>query len=136
GHRVLLVLTASSFSTIGSHRTVPSPTNQQASSVPSPERARSDTPWHLTMWPESKPKLSEARHDVAIPRRLGARAVRVDPLQRAFRADPGELPLGQLARGGNTAARRLLQTQLALQMRPQLPVAHGAQGRQACVQVT
>jgi len=87
------------------------------------------------MWPESKPKLSEARHDVAIPRRLGACAVRVDPLQRAFRADPGELAFGQLARGGDAARRRLLEAALSLQVRPKLPIANRADRGQSGVQV-
>src|SRR5215469_6569489 len=87
------------------------------------------------MRPESKPKLSEALANVAIPRRLGVAGIRVEPFERAFRADPGELPLGQLACGGDAAAGGLLEADLTLQMRPQLPITHGANGRQAGVQV-
>src|SRR5581483_3348493 len=83
----------------------------------------------------SKPKLSQRALRVANPRRLSARILRIEALERMLVAQPGELPFRKLSRCGNAAADRLLQLVLTLQVSPELAVAHGTHGGMPRMQV-
>src|SRR5215469_14411462 len=77
----------------------------------------------LNMRLPSKPKLGQLAADVSIPRQFID--VGVEPLPLLC-AHPGQLPLGKLARSRNGSSHRLLQPVLAVEVRPQLPVADRA----------
>src|SRR5882724_2786656 len=83
---------------------------------------------------QSKPKLSQLAADVAVPPRPAR--IRINALRRTLGAHPGELPFGELTRCGNAAPGSLLQAVLAVEVGPELPVAHRPHGRMAGAQVT
>src|SRR5579862_9015949 len=98
------------------------PCARPASSVP--RRPTGTKGSNLNMRAESKPKLRQLVTNVAIPRQLVG--LRIEPARRGFGAHPGQLALGELARGGNAAVDRLIEAALALEVRPELSIADRA----------
>src|SRR5215469_6903149 len=89
---------------------------------------------NLNMRAESKTKLQQLVAHVAIPRQLVA--IRVEPARGCLGTHPGELALGELARGGNTLRDGIGEAVLTLEVRPELAVADCAHRRVARREVT
>src|SRR5690606_26118421 len=105
------------------------PSTRWVPSKPRPKAA------HRPSWPD--PGGSAPQRLLAVPRGFGRGPIRqtihAAPLRQ--RPQPGDLPLGQLAGGGDRLADGLVERDPAIQMVPELPIAHATDGRQARMQV-
>src|SRR6185437_15251579 len=83
-------------------------------------RARGSDGRDLNMRAESKTKLAQLMTPVAIPRQFVD--FWIEPLRGGLGPHPGELALGELARGGDAPLHRLAEAAFALEVRPELAV--------------
>src|SRR5579883_463095 len=99
-----------------------------------PRRREGPNGRNLNMLTESKTKLDQLATHVAIPRQLVD--LRVEPSWGGLGPHPGELALGELARGGNATLDGLIEAVFSLEMRPELPISDRAHRGMACGQIT